>query len=72
MYSVARREMVKAHTAQAHPVSVAKKLLKLLRETNCSEKDNETVSECNVMLKHFSNTVMEKWQCTATANTFLR
>lgn len=65
--------MVKAHTAQSihtgTPHIFGKKLLMLLRETNCSEKDNEAVSECNITLEHFSNTVMEKWLCTGTANT---
>lgn len=64
MYSDARKEMVKAHTAQSihtgTPHIFGKKLLMLLRETNCSEKDNEAVSECNITLEHFSNTVMEK------------
>lgn len=65
MYSVARREMVKEHTAQSihtgTPHICGKKLVMLLEETKCSEKDNATVSECNIALEHFSNAVMEKW-----------
>lgn len=65
MYSVARREMVKEHRAQRIPTGTphicGKKLLTLLRETNCSEKDNATISECSIALEHFSNRVMEKW-----------